>query len=161
MNEETQEVLERVSSSVNRLKRTNVDLTEISRLQYELEEKGGEEVINVKQVYEDIMADIRHSSLFKECFIQTDFQVYQLMFSKKNFTSILYNLLSNAIKYQSPERGCIIEIHTRPQEPYVVLSVKDNRLGMSQTQQEHFIPCLSVFMTTWKARVLAYLWSNV
>jgi hypothetical protein len=136
LNEETQEVLERVSASVNRLKRTIVDLTEISRLQYELEEKGGEEIINVKQVYEDIMAEIRHSSPFNECFIQTDFQVYQLKFSKKNFTSILYNLLSNAIKYQSPERGCIIEIHTRLQESYVVLSVKDNGLGMSQAQQE-------------------------
>jgi PAS domain S-box-containing protein len=136
LNEETEEVLERVSASVNRLKRTIVDLTEISRLQYELEENTSEEIVNVKEVYEDIIADINYSSTLKVCFMQTDFKVHQLKFSKKNFQSILYNLLSNAIKYQSPERECIIEIHTRLEEPYVVLSVKDNGLGMSEADQK-------------------------
>jgi PAS domain S-box-containing protein len=135
LNEETEEVLVRVSSSVNRLKRTIVDLTEISRLQYELEEKVEEEIVNVKGVYEDIMADMRYATKGNDCFIQTDFKVYELKFAKKNFQSILYNLLSNAIKYQSPERKCVIEVHTRLEEPYVVLSVKDNGLGMSEAQQ--------------------------
>jgi PAS domain S-box-containing protein len=135
MNEDIEEVLERVSSSVNRLKATIVELTEISRLQYELQENLADEMVNVKQVYEDIMADISPATTGKDYFIQTDFKVYELKFSKKNFQSILSNLLGNAIKYQSPGRACVIEVHTRLEEPYVVLSVKDNGLGMSEAQQ--------------------------
>ncbi len=136
LNEGIEEVLERVTASVIRLNRTIVDLTEISRLQQDLEESPSDEIVNVKEVYEDIMADMSHTTPQKDCFIQTDFEVYQLKFSHKNFRSILYNLLSNAIKYQSPQRECVIRLHTRLEEPYVVLSVKDNGMGISERHQE-------------------------
>jgi PAS domain S-box-containing protein len=136
LDEGIEEVLDRVTASVARLNRTIIDLTEISRLQQDLEESLSDEIVNVKDVYEDIMADITHAGEAGRCFIQTDFQVHQLQFSKKNFRSILYNLLSNAIKYQSPERECIIRLRTRLEEPYVVLSVKDNGLGISERHQQ-------------------------
>ena len=136
LNEGIEEVLDRVTASVARLNRTIIDLTEISRLQQDLEESLTGEIVNVKEAYDDIMADITHAGEARRCFIQTDFQVHQLQFSKKNFRSILYNLLSNAIKYQSPERECIIRLHTRLEEPYVLLSVKDNGLGISERQQQ-------------------------
>jgi signal transduction histidine kinase len=90
----------------------------------------------VNEVYEDILADLSYLAELETCFIQTDFQVYQLKFSRKNFRSILYNLLSNAVKYQSPERSCIIRINTRLEEPYVVLTVEDNGLGISERHQD-------------------------
>ncbi len=136
LDEGIEEVLDRVTASVARLNRTIIDLTEISRLQQDLEESLSDEVVNVKDAYEDIMADITHAGEAGRCFIQTDFQVHQLQFSKKNFRSILYNLLSNAIKYQSPERECIIRLRTRLEAPYVVLSVQDNGLGMSERHQQ-------------------------
>jgi hypothetical protein len=131
-----EEVLDRVTASVARLNRTIIDLTEISRLQQDLEESVTDEIVNVKEVYEDIMADISHAGEARRCFVQTDFQVHQLKFSKKNFRSILYNLLSNAIKYQSPGRECVIWLRTRLEEPYVVLAVKDNGLGISDRHRE-------------------------
>ncbi len=133
---ETDEVLERVTASVNRLKRTIIDLTEISRLQHDVQAGQSEEILNIQEVYDEVMADISHSTKLKVCFIQTHFEVYQLKFSNKNFKSILYNLLSNAIKYQSPERECIIQVHTCLEEPYVVLSVKDNGLGINEAHQK-------------------------
>jgi PAS domain S-box-containing protein len=135
LNVGTEEILQRVRSSVKRLKTTIEDLTEISRLHKDSTENSSTEIINVQEVYEDIMADLEYPTKQKACFIQTNFQVYQLKFSKKNFRSILYNLISNAIKYQSPQRDCIIQIHTSLEEPYVVLSVKDNGLGMNEQQQ--------------------------
>ncbi|PIQ21381.1 MAG: PAS domain-containing sensor histidine kinase [Cytophagales bacterium CG18_big_fil_WC_8_21_14_2_50_42_9] len=132
----TAEVLQRLTASLNRLKHTIEDLTEISRLHKDSGENPATEIINVQEVYEDIMADFVYPTKQKTCFMQTDFQVHQLQFSKKNFRSILYNLLSNAIKYQAPERDCIIQIHTRLEEPYVILSVRDNGLGMNERQQE-------------------------
>ena len=136
LNPTTENVLQRVIGSVNRFKRTVDDLTEISKLQKNSNENSSEEILNIQEVYEGIMADIRHPANQKACFMQADFQVHQLKFSQKNFRSILYNLISNAIKYQSPERDCIISIKTRLEESYVLLSVKDNGLGMNAQQQE-------------------------
>jgi PAS domain S-box-containing protein len=133
---DTEEILQRVISSVNRFKQTVEDLTEISRIQKGLSEYPPEEIINIREVYDDIMSDLSYPADRKACFIQTDFQVYQLQFSKKNLRSILYNLISNAIKYQSPERDCIVKIQTRLEEPYVMLSVKDNGIGVSKRHQE-------------------------
>ncbi|WP_210465510.1 sensor histidine kinase [Rufibacter roseolus] len=133
---ETKEVLQRVLDSVDRFKHTIEDLAEISRLQKDTTQDATDIVTNIKDVYEDIMADLDYPSKQKACFIQTDFKVHQLNFSKKNFRSILYNLLSNAIKYQAPDRECIIHVTTRLEDPYVVLRVKDNGLGMSPQQQE-------------------------
>jgi signal transduction histidine kinase len=135
LNQETEELLDRVATSVNRLNRTITDLTDISRLQYDLQESLSQEIINIKEVYENVVADISYAKL-NACFIESDFQVYQLQFSKRNFTSILYNLLSNAIKYQSPDRECIISVQTRLEEPYVVLTIKDNGMGISEGHQK-------------------------
>jgi signal transduction histidine kinase len=135
LNEGLQGVLQRVITSVSRLKITIQDLTEISRLQHDIHETLAEESVTVQEVYEDIWADLGVGAPLLVSHIHTDFQVPQLTFSRKNFRSILYNLLSNAIKYQSPERPCDIRIHTRLEGPYFVLSVKDNGLGMTERQQ--------------------------
>jgi len=145
LHEGIEEVLRRVTASVHRLNRTIVDLTEISRLQHEKQENLLDDLVHIKEVYDDIVADMEHHADMKACFMQTDFQVYQLKFSKKNFRSLLYNLLSNAIKYQSPERDCIIKTRTRLEAHYVVLSVKDNGLGISERHQEQLFTMFKRF----------------
>jgi signal transduction histidine kinase len=44
--------------------------------------------------------------------------------------SILLNLITNAIKYRSPNRAPTIDISSKNQGDYLVLSVKDNGLGL-------------------------------
>lgn len=44
--------------------------------------------------------------------------------------SILLNLLTNAIKYKADDRECKIVLSTNFEDDYVVLSVKDNGLGL-------------------------------
>lgn len=44
--------------------------------------------------------------------------------------SILLNLISNAIKYRSLERNLVIEIEAKKSDNYIILSVKDNGLGI-------------------------------
>lgn len=132
----TEELVQRVLNSINRFKHTIEDLTDISRLQNNISDNLAVEVLNIQEVYDDIIADLGYPDKLKVCFIQTDFQVHQIKFSKKNLRSILYNLISNAIKFQSPERDCIIKIHTRLEEPYVVLSVEDNGVGINERHHE-------------------------
>ena len=133
---ETEEFVKRVMNSVERFKRTIDDLTNISRLHKDLDQNPSEEILNIQEVYDDIMADLNFWPELSACFIKTDFQVHHLKFSRKNFRSILYNLVSNAIKYQSPDRDCIINVETRLQDPYVVLHVKDNGLGISDRHKD-------------------------
>jgi PAS domain S-box-containing protein len=145
LNKETEELVHRVLASINRFKHTIEDLTEVSRLNKDFSEPPTEEVININEVYEDINADLTYLGDLRACFVQTDFQVYQLKFTRKNFRSILYNLLSNAIKYQAPDRPCIVAIQTRLEEPYVVLTVKDNGLGMNERHKEQLFTMFKRF----------------
>jgi signal transduction histidine kinase len=145
LNPETEEVLQKVTDSVERFKRTIEDLTEISRLQKDGSDSETDEVLNMQQVYEDIMADLGYPDRENTCFMETDFKVHQLQFSKKNFRSILFNLISNAIKFQSPDRPCIISIHTWLEEPYMVLSVKDNGLGMKERHHKQLFTMFKRF----------------
>ncbi|WP_082161720.1 hypothetical protein [Rufibacter radiotolerans] len=68
-----EEILQRVILSVNRFKNTVAHLTEISRLQKDFNEEAPEVVSNVKEIYEDIMADLDYPTKQKACFIKTDF----------------------------------------------------------------------------------------
>lgn len=56
----------------------------------------------------------------------------EVTFSRKNLRSVLYNLLSNAVKYRAPERRALIRVETYQEEDYIVLSIKDNGLGIKQ-----------------------------
>lgn len=145
LNEEVKEVLQRITSSVNRFKQTVEDLTKINRMQKEISESAFNEIINVQEVYEGIVEDLNYPNEHEACFMEADFKVHQIKFSKKNFRSLLYNLISNAIKYQSPERDCIVKVHTYLEEPYVVLTVHDNGLGISQRHQEQLFTMFKRF----------------
>lgn len=142
---ETDEILQRVVNSVDRFKQTIKDLTEISRLHNENSESAADEILNIQAVYEDIIADLGYPSRNKGVFIKTDFQVHQLMFSKKNLRSILFNLISNALKFRSPERDCIIDICTRLEEPYVKLTIKDNGVGIHERHHEQLFSMFKRF----------------
>jgi PAS domain S-box-containing protein len=145
LNAETKDLLKRVTNSVTRFKKTIEDLTEISKVHKDTHEAMSEEIINIKEVYDDIILDLNYLDNLKTCFIRNDFKVYQIKFSKKNFRSILYNLLSNAVKYRSPGRSCVVHIQTRLQEPYVILSVEDNGLGMNARNQQQLFTMFKRF----------------
>jgi hypothetical protein len=145
LNEETEDLLLRVIASIDRFKQTINDLTEISRVQKDISENPSDEILNIKDIYEDIMADLNYMHHSKPCSVQTDFQVYQLKFSRKHLRSILYNLLSNAIKFQAPERPCIISLQTRLEGSYFILKVKDNGLGMNERQRLQLFTMLKRF----------------
>ena len=99
-------------NSIDRFMTTIEDLTNISKLQKDLEGNPTEEIINIQEVFDDIIEDLSYSTEIEACAISADFQVHQLKFSRKNFRSILYNLISAAIKYQSTERACVIHLYT-------------------------------------------------
>lgn len=125
-------VLEMMESSILRLKTTILDLAEITKAQ-----KGSGETpeqLSFKDLISDVKADLIENLEVSNLTFKEELQVGQVLYSKKNLRSILYNLLSNAIKYQSPLRPLAVEIKTYREDGHIVLSVKDNGVGLSQEQ---------------------------
>lgn len=122
-------ILQYIKKSVGKLQETILELTNIAKVQKDLEE-GNEEKINLSDMLEDIRYSITNQ-MHEDCpNISTDFQVAELLFSPLNLKSIMANLLSNAIKYRAPDRECQVKISSYFLEDKVVLEVKDNGIGM-------------------------------
>ena len=59
-----------------------------------------------------------------------------MRFPSKYIDSILSNLISNALKYKSPKRNPVISIKTERVNRDIILSVKDNGLGIDMKLAE-------------------------
>lgn len=119
-----------VSDSIGRFKETISDLTEITKIQ---RGNSGEVLglIHLAHVINDVILDL--STQIEQADATFDLKLNDCLpisFSKKNIRSIVYNLISNAVKYRSTDRPLLIKIRCSRIENYLVLSVKDNGMGM-------------------------------
>ncbi|WP_242921799.1 CHASE domain-containing protein [Pontibacter liquoris] len=127
------QILRMVGSSIDKLKQTIADLTEITKVQKDLQSEV--EPLSFGMVLTDVKTDVERMVQESGARIITDFQVDTILYTRKNLRSILYNLVSNAIKYKSPERTPEVYLRTYQQDNYVVLEVADNGLGIKKQQQ--------------------------
>ncbi|GAA4467981.1 hypothetical protein GCM10023093_24720 [Nemorincola caseinilytica] len=75
--------------------------------------------------------DQLNSTIFETgAFVQLELEIKKIHYPKVFLESIIYNLLSNALKYISPDRIPDILLRTYEQDGKIVLSVKDNGLGI-------------------------------
>jgi two-component system sensor histidine kinase/response regulator len=122
-------IMQMINTSILRFKGTIQDLTEITKIQKSAEE---ETLINCHEIIEDVKVSIREMILESDAKITVNLkECAEIRFSRKNIKSIIYNLLNNAIKYRSPARKPEILIKTQKMDGYIVLTIKDNGLGMN------------------------------
>lgn len=114
--------------SVNRLKNTIAELSEISKVQKEISEDVQE--VRIDQLANEVILSIKDAIESSQADIQFQFGINEIRFSRKNLRSILYNLISNAVKYNSPKRKPVIHVKTKSEGGHIVLSVSDNGLGI-------------------------------
>ena len=126
-------IVEMMGKSILKLNNTISNLTEVTRAQKNLEED--KEVISIPAVINEVRQEIHSLIIDSEADIHEDIQVEELYFVPMNLRSILYNLLTNAIKYRKPEVPLEILIRTYRKGSNIILSVKDNGLGLSNSQQ--------------------------
>ena len=130
LSDDVNEIFTMIHKSIDRFKSTILDLTEITKIQ-----KGDgsdKENLNLLSIIEDTKIAIFDLINKSESKIHIDATLHpSINFSKKNITSIVYNLLSNAIKYRSPDRAPEIFISTQELPDFIILSIKDNGLGMN------------------------------
>lgn len=130
LEEEERQIMEMIGQSISKFKTTIMDLTEITKVQKNLE--NDLENVSFKEVFEDVKVDIREIILQSNALIIEDFKVGNFTYARNNLRSILYNLLSNAIKYRSLQRQLKLNVKTYIEGDYLVLSVEDNGMGISK-----------------------------
>jgi PAS domain S-box-containing protein len=131
--EEEDEFLERMTTSVNRFRKTIIELRRITSVQRHLDDNF--EDTDLETVVEDIKTEISYLIENTDATIITSFQVPVLQYGIKNIKSILYNLITNAIKFRSPQRKPVIKISTSTTKEGVLLTVEDNGLGLAPDEK--------------------------
>ena len=131
--EEREVNVDMMVNSVDRLKETIRDLTEVVTLQV----KAPEDVRQVcfPEILDEVKATIKNLIQRHKAEIVCNFGVDCIKFSQQNAKSLLYNLLSNAIKYSSPERKPRVVLTTTKLAECTLLTVEDNGLGINKSDQ--------------------------
>lgn len=131
--QEITQLFDMMDKSILRFKRTIHDLTEITRAQKSAEED--EEQVEFVKVFEDVVTSIDDLVSATHASFNLDFSVPSIKFSRKSMRSIFYNLISNALKYRHPERNPIVKLSTEQLDDGILLTVKDNGLGISDANK--------------------------
>ncbi|MEO6851578.1 MAG: ATP-binding protein, partial [Mucilaginibacter sp.] len=106
------------------------DLAKIGLMEAELLEDGTPE--SFEDIFKDITEIISERIKLAEVIFHTDFKEKEVKFSKKYLRSIILNLITNAIKFSRRDVSPVISITTEKVDGYILLSVKDNGIGIDQ-----------------------------
>jgi signal transduction histidine kinase len=93
-------------------------------------------LLNFENILEDVRLTLLDNIKESGTVITTELNVSEITFSRRKLRSIIYNLLNNAIKFKSPERKPEILIRTSYENSFIILSIKDNGIGIDDTNQE-------------------------
>ncbi|MBC7381900.1 MAG: PAS domain S-box protein [Bacteroidia bacterium] len=138
-------LITKLNPVIDNLHTTFNELVESIQIKQDLEIKS--ENINLenclKRTLDGLEAEVNKS----EATIKADFEdAPTIFFPPKYLFSIFHNLLSNALKYRSPERKLILKIKTIRVDQHVILSVKDNGLGIDLIKhKDNFLKIGKVF----------------
>jgi PAS domain S-box-containing protein len=144
LDDEQNSILAMIANSINRLKSTIADLTQIAKAQKEDIEK---ELVSVSQIVNEVTRDLDKLMQDNEVTLHKKIDVDQITIAPKNLRSIIYNLLSNAIKYRSQERKPEIVIETKIQDKYILIQVADNGIGIAENNLKKVFTMFKRFHT--------------
>lgn len=123
------EIIEGISSSVEKLDDVIKDLNQILAIRNNLEEK--KQKILFSEIVEDIKSLIANLLKDENIEINVNFSdINEILNIKSYFNSIFYNLISNSIKYRRPGIPLVINIISKNYKSKYELIFEDNGLGI-------------------------------
>lgn len=96
-----------------------------------------DDLLNIEHILEDVKLALTHEIAKTSTSIKLDINCSEIVFPRRQLRSIIYNLVSNSIKYRSLERIPEIYIKTVQEEDYIIISVKDNGVGIEPNKQKN------------------------
>jgi len=135
---EKNEMLNGINISVNKLDNVIQDLNQILQVKHNVNEK--KEEVKFSDMVKTIKSSIQQIIDKDGVVIKYDFSETDEMLTLKSYMySIFYNLISNSIKYRRPDADPIIEIQSKKDNNKIILSFKDNGLGIDLDKKRNQI----------------------
>ncbi|WP_142685237.1 chemotaxis protein CheB [Chitinophaga polysaccharea] len=123
-----------IQTSIVRFKENLRELAEVAKIESESMKETPE--VDITSILDEVLFSIQDKVKAANAVIVSSLTESHLVFSKKNFRSIIYNLLTNAIKFRSPDRPLKIHVSTRRENGFLLLEVKDNGIGIERNKLE-------------------------
>jgi len=128
-------LLDMLDTTAHRFIDTINQLTDLSRLQRAYEEPA--ESLPLVPVVNGVLADLAPAIAEAQAAVQVQVPAeLRVSFAPASLRSIVYNLLSNAVKYRNPKRPAQVWLQAEQQAGSIVLTVEDNGLGLTASQQQ-------------------------
>jgi two-component system phosphate regulon sensor histidine kinase PhoR len=127
-------LLKIVDNALIKMHKLIKELTEVRKEDHKY--KAGEELLNFEHILEDVRLTLNDNIIAENAKIVSEINISELTFSRRKLRSIIYNLINNAIKFKSPERQPEIVVTTSKENDYIVISVKDNGIGIEESKFE-------------------------
>ncbi|MCY7421610.1 MAG: PAS domain-containing protein, partial [Chitinophagaceae bacterium] len=131
--DQTREYTDLLSGSVSKFRVVINEMAAIGNIESEMLKM---EPINLDEMIGDIIKSMQWKITSENADIKVFLEVKEITFSKKNCRSMIFNLINNALKFRSPERTPVIVIKTTEQPDGILLSVKDNGIGIDKSRIE-------------------------
>jgi two-component system phosphate regulon sensor histidine kinase PhoR len=109
------------------------ELTDVGKQKHKY--KTEEELLNFENILEDVRLTLSANIKESEAIIKSEINVSEILYSRRKLRSIIYNLINNAIKFKLPDRRPEILVTTKKARNYIVISVKDNGIGIDVNNQ--------------------------
>ncbi len=123
------EVIKRLEVSAKDMDDTFRDINQILATRERVDEV--KEKINLPELMKNMRINFEQQIRNSHARINENFAEVADIYSIKNYIeSIFINLISNAIKYRSPKRNLVLNIQSKALERYILITVKDNGLGI-------------------------------
>lgn len=129
---EFKSLLKVVDSALTKMHKIIKELTEVRTDDHKY--KAREELLDFESVLEEVRLTLGDNIIAANAKITSKINVSEIKFSRRKLRSIIYNLVSNAIKFKSPKRQPKIHVTTRKKKDHVIISVKDNGVGIDKSK---------------------------
>lgn len=123
-----------LENSIRKMQFIIKELTDSGKLR--AKDKIEEELIDFETIIKDVRLTLSGTINESEAVINSNLNVTQILYSRRKLRSIIYNLVNNSIKFHSPDKAPEILITTKKEKKYVVITVKDNGIGIDKSKHK-------------------------
>jgi len=129
---EFKSLLKIVDAALAKMNKIIKELTDVRKEEYKY--KTEEELLNFEHILEDVRLTLSDNIVASNAIITSTINVSEITFSRRKLRTIVYNLINNAIKFRSQERQIEIVVTTKRENDFMVISVKDNGIGIDENK---------------------------
>ena len=125
-------LLKIVDDALTKMHKLIKELTDVRKDEYKY--KAGEELLSFEHILEDVRLTLSDNIITAKAIIKSEINFSEITFSKRKLRTIIFNLINNAIKFKAKDRPPIIIVTTYKENDFIVISVKDNGIGINESK---------------------------